>query len=88
MQPTEMKKGTFNLPVAGSFCICSCNDYNIPAFLLHAFLRFCLNLHFMKPVAFSDQTCDPVPYDTVSNLFTYRDSDSTVRCLVGGNVHH
>ena len=83
MQPAEMKKGTLYLLIAGSLCACSCNNNEI-----HAFLQFHLNLIFMKPVAFPDQSCNSVPYDTVSNLFTYRDSDSTARCLVGGNVHH
>lgn len=81
---TEMKKGTFNLPIAGSFCIRSCDHNDIQTPGIHAFLQF----HPVKPVAFSDQTCYSVSYDTVSNLFAYRDSDSTVCCLVGCNIHH
>ena len=79
MQPAKMKKGTFNLLEACPLCRRAGDNHQV-----HAFLQFIL----MKPIAFSDQTGNPVSYDTVSNLFTYRDPDSTACCLVGGNIHH
>ena len=74
-----MKKGILYLTIARSLCSHPRN-YNE----IEAFLQFI----FMKPIALSDQTGDPVSYDTVSNLFTYRDPNSTACCLVGGNIHH
>ena len=65
-----MQIGTLDLSKAPILCSRSCNNHNVIAFF---------QAIFVEPVALSYQSDDPMSDHTVSNFFTDRDSDSTVR---------
>ena len=42
----------------------------------------------MQSVAFSYQSCNPMPYNTVSHFFTYGYSKSVSVCIIFHNIHY
>ena len=74
-----MQKGTFNFLKAPSLSRKSSYDNYIVTLF---------NLFFIQSVTFPDETGYPMSHYTVTDLLTYRDSDSTVLPVVAKDVHH
>ena len=79
MQFSKMQQRTFHLFISCGSGTFSCDDYNIQTTIEYLFLQ---------PVAFTNQPCNMMPYNAVSNLFAHGYSDSVPFAVIFQHIHH